>query len=51
MKRTKLFQLVGKGRRKCIFLRGIKEKDKTKEMKEDQITGMTKDPITCAREG
>ena len=51
MKRIKLLQLVGKGRRGGFFLKGIKEKDQTTEMKEDQISGMTKDPITDTREG
>ena len=38
MKRIKLLQLVGKERRGGIFPKGIKEKDQTAEMKEDQIT-------------
>ena len=50
MKRITLLQLVGKESRRDIFLRRIKEKDLTTEMKEDQIIGMTKDLITGSKE-
>ena len=50
MKGIKLLQLVGKESRRGPFLKGIKEKDQTTEMKEGQITGMTKDLITGSKE-
>lgn len=50
MKRIKLLQLVGKESRRGPFLKGIREKDQTTEMKEGQITGMTEDLITGSKE-
>ena len=51
MNRIKLLQLVGKESRRGLFLKGIKEKNQTTRMKEDQITGMTEDPPIDTREG
>ena len=46
VKRIKLLQLVGKGSRRCLFLKGIKEKDQTTEMKEDRTNKMKEDRTT-----
>ena len=45
MKRIKLLQLLGKENRRSLFIRRIKEKDLTTEMKEDQITGSKENQI------
>ena len=50
VKRIKLLQLIGKESRRGFFLRGIKEKDQTTEMEEDQIRGMTEGLITGSKE-
>ena len=57
MKRIKHLQLVGKESRRNRFIRIIKEKDRTTEMKEgrtidmkeDRITRMTEDLITDSK--
>ena len=51
VKRIKLLQLVGKEIKRGIFLKGIKEKDQTTEMEEDQIIGMTEYLMIGSKEG
>lgn len=51
MKRIKLLQLIGKESRRGLFLRGIKEKYQTTEMKEGQIICMTEDLMIGSKEG
>lgn len=50
VKRIKLLHLVGKEIRRYLFLKVIKEKDQTTEMKEDRIIGMIEDLITSSKE-
>ena len=51
MNRIKPLKLVGKERRKGIFLKGIKDKYQTTEMKENQVTSMTEDLMMGLKEG
>ena len=46
MKRIKLLQLVGKESIRSLFIRRIKEKDRTTKMKEDRTTEMKENRTT-----
>ena len=46
MKKIKRLQLVGKESRRSRFIRRIKEKDRTREMKEGRTTDMKEDRTT-----